>query len=185
MNLPNLVTVIRIVLIPVFIILLVYGPVVWALVAFSLAGVTDALDGYLARRLGEQTAMGRFLDPLADKLLLNSAFITMGALGQFPVWLVVIVISRDVAITVGSLLIYLVHHGTVMAPTILGKATTLSQLILVVNQLIVTSAGFAHPLEVPILAVTAALTVASGIHYIVRGIRFSGGSAAAQGAGNG
>ncbi len=185
MNLPNLVTVIRIVLIPVFIILLVYGPVVWALAAFSLAGVTDALDGYLARRLGEQTAMGRFLDPLADKLLLNSAFITMGALGQFPVWLVVIVISRDVAITLGSLLIYLVHHGTVMAPTVLGKATTLSQLLLVVNQLIVTSAGVAHPLEVPILAVTAALTVASGIHYIVRGIRFSGGSAAAQGAGNG
>ncbi|MBI1864656.1 MAG: CDP-diacylglycerol--glycerol-3-phosphate 3-phosphatidyltransferase [Nitrospirae bacterium] len=185
MNLPNLVTVTRIVLIPVFIILLVYGPAAWALAAFSFAGVTDALDGYLARRLGEQTALGGFLDPLADKLLLNSAFVTMGALGQFPIWLVVIVISRDVAITLGSLLIYLVHHGTVMAPTVFGKATTLSQLLLVVSQLVLMSTGFAHPLHFPVLAVTAALTVVSGIHYIVRGIRFSGGSAATKGAVNG
>lgn len=185
MNLPNLVTVIRIILIPVFVILLVYGSFVWALAAFFLAGVTDALDGYLARRLGEQTALGRFLDPLADKLLLNSAFVTLAALGTLPVWLVIIVLSRDLAITIGSLLIYLVHDGTVMAPTVLGKATTLSQLILVVSQLVLMSTGFTHPLHVPIMGVTAALTVISGIHYIVRGIRFSGGPAAAKGAGNG
>src|SRR3990170_4410241 len=105
MNLPNYITLFRVVLIPFFINLMVYGYYREALAVFVVAGGTDALDGMIARLMKAQTELGAFLDPMADKLLIISAFVTLVLLGKLPVWLVIIVVSRDVIIALGSLVI--------------------------------------------------------------------------------
>ncbi|MBI3994498.1 MAG: CDP-alcohol phosphatidyltransferase family protein [Nitrospirae bacterium] len=171
MNLPNLLTILRILLIPIFINLLIYGYHGWALAVFLTAGLTDSLDGLIARLSNQRTKLGTYLDPMADKLLLTASFLTLAILKIIPVWIAVIVVSRDLILILGALILHLTQAHQEIVPTFLGKSTTALQLIYVmlVLLLIVAQGNTAHLF--PVLAATLGLTILSGLHYIYRGIR--------------
>ncbi len=171
LNIPNLLTAGRIVSIPLFIILVIDQLYYWALVLFVGAALSDAVDGLLARLLHQRTELGTYLDPAADKLLSSSSFITLAVLNILPGWLVVIVISRDVIISLGILLLYFSSRPFEIRPSLPGKLTTLFQLCTI---------GFAlfFKLSPPIpflmdffIGATAFLTVLSGMQYLGRGIK--------------
>jgi cardiolipin synthase (CMP-forming) len=166
-HLPNLITLARIALVPVLILLLKDQDYPAALLVFLIAGASDALDGYLAKRLGVQSRLGGVLDPAADKLLLVSSYVMLTILGHIPFWLMLAVAFRDVLI-VGGYLLYTSHAGPVkMRPSILSKLNTLMQIALVGLILAKQAAGIDWPLLVD-LAVYAVLvtTVTSGAHYL-------------------
>lgn len=179
MNVANLITTLRLLLLPVFLTLLVYrlpGPALAVLVA---AALSDALDGLVARRLHQKTAIGSFLDPLADKLLSVSGFVTLSFLGPIPAWFVIIVISRDVIISLGSLVLYL-HDGRLeIAPTLTGKAAMLCQFLTLVLTLLVQISGTGARAWFWLLVATAVLTVTSGLQYLWRGLARAGTKPAA------
>ena len=129
LTLANQLTILRIALIPAFVLLVVYGYLGGALIVFSVAGLTDALDGLIARRAGQRTSLGAWLDPMADKLLLVTTFVvlTLPAIpltNHLPLWLTVIVISRDVVIVGVVAIINLAVGPRTFRPSLLGKATT-------------------------------------------------------------
>ena len=137
MGLANWLTLLRIVLIPVFVLLLVYRRPGVALVVFSLAALTDMLDGYVARRRGSQSRLGAFLDPTADKLLLTASFVTLTQLRILPAWITIVVISRDVILVVGALLIHMLGGRIHPRPTWAGKAATFFQILTVLTGMLV------------------------------------------------
>lgn len=118
MGLPNWLTTLRILLIPVFVTLLVYRRAGLALLVFCLASLTDLLDGYIARVQGLQTRLGAFLDPVADKLLLTSGFVTLTWLKVIPFWITAVVVSRDVVLSIGVLVI---HVAGVPTPSLIRR----------------------------------------------------------------
>jgi cardiolipin synthase len=166
-HLPNLITLARIALVPVLILLLKEQDYAAALVVFVIAGASDALDGYLAKRLNVQSRMGAILDPVADKLLLVSAYVMLAVLGHIPFWLVLVVAFRDLLI-VGGYVLYTSHAGPVkMRPSILSKLNTLIQIALATLVLAQQAAGLDWPLTVDVLVVAVLVTtVASGAHYL-------------------
>jgi cardiolipin synthase len=180
-NLPNIVTTLRLVLLPLFLTLLVYrrpGP---ALAVLLLAAFSDALDGLLARWLDQRTAIGSFLDPVADKLLSMSGFVTLSLIGPIPAWFVIVVISRDLVISIGSLVLYL-HDGRLeIAPSLTGKAAMLGQFSTLVLTLLVQLRAVDALLWQVVLALTAILTLVSGLQYIWRGLKRAGTTTAATG----
>jgi cardiolipin synthase len=170
LNWPNRLSILRILLIPVFVIFMVYRYQGSALITFCLATITDGLDGVIARSLNQKTVLGTFLDPLADKLLLTTCFVVLALLEQIPVWLPIVTISRDVIIVLGSAILYIINSHLEISPTYPGKLTTVSQLItvfwvLVHNQL---QAPFGV-LFSGLLWFTALITIISGMHYIYIG----------------
>ncbi len=171
MGLANSLTVLRILLIPVFVSLLVYRKPGAGLVVFAAAALTDLLDGYIARRRGSQTRLGAFLDPMADKLLLTASFVTLTYLKVLPFWIAAVVISRDVILVVGALLIHMLGGRIHPKPTWAGKAATFFQILTVLLGLL--RQYLRPPLGLtPILWLAAAFTVLSGLQYIVQGMRF-------------
>src|SRR5262249_43956909 len=124
MGIANWLTTLRILLIPVFVTLLVYRHATLAFVVVCLASLTDMLDGYIARRRGDQTQLGAFLDPVADKLLLTSAFVTLTWLKVIPFWIAVVVVSRDLVLSVGVLVIHVAGGAVRPAPSWLGQPST-------------------------------------------------------------
>ncbi len=151
-------------------IFLLNGKIGLALAVFLFSAVGDALDGFIARVYKQQTVIGSYLDPLADKLLLNACYITLAILKVFPSWLAVIVISRDVVIVGGSLIIYIVTQHLQPKPTFISKINTFFQIITVLFALF-----FSHFYRIPpwfnyLIWITAFFTVLSGLHYIGRGI---------------
>jgi len=174
MNLPNYITLVRVILIPFFINLMIYGYYRGALAVFVVACVTDALDGMIARLTKTQTELGAFLDPMADKLLILAAFVTLVLLGRLPVWLVIIVVSRDAILTMGGLIIYFTTRDLKIQPSIIGKATTVLQLIVVTLSLVLMSYGRETGIMAFLQWATAAVTVASGAQYVLRGIKMVG-----------
>jgi cardiolipin synthase len=174
MNLPNYITLLRIVLVPFFVNLMVYHYFREALIVFVAACFTDALDGLIARVTKSKTVIGAFLDPTADKLLITSAVITLAFMGMMPIWLAIIVVSRDLILVLGGLVLYFTGHKFVATPSWIGKSTTAMQLLSVV--LLLVSRSFVGELRVTagILVVTAAVTVASGTQYVWRGIKMVG-----------
>ena len=179
MNIPNLITTLRLLLLPVFLTLLVYRLPAAALAILLVAALSDALDGLIARRLNQKTAIGSFLDPLADKLLSVSGFVTLAFLGPIPAWFVIIVISRDVIVSLGSLVLYLHDGGLEIAPTLAGKAAMLCQFATLVLTLVVQLAGAGERAWFWLLTGTAALTVFSGLQYVWRGLNRAGTKPAA------
>lgn len=171
LNWPNRLTVLRIILVPVFISAIIYHKLEVALVVFLVASATDALDGYLARVLHEKTEFGAMMDPIADKMLLNSAFICFSLVSglpaylKMPVYMPIIIISRDVIILVGAVVIYLLNGKIEARPTILGKVTTFFQMLTIVAVLL----RFVHSNW--IWNTTAVITLASGIDYLRVGMR--------------
>jgi len=170
-SLPNILTVARILLTPIFIILLLKSLYMAGLLVFSIAAVSDGLDGFLARYLDQRTTLGAYLDPIADKVLLMAAYVCLAILKIIPAWLAVIVISRDVVIVLGIGIISIAGLDLEIRPTMVSKLTTLAQLVTVsltlLNQGIPGTAGV---LLAPIFWLTAGLTVLSGLHYVVIGL---------------
>ncbi len=174
MNIPNAITLLRVVLIPFYIDLMLYDYYGPAFLVFLAACVTDALDGLIARITKSQSELGAFLDPAADKLLILSAFVTLVLIGKLPIWLVIIVVSRDVILTLGSLMLYLMGHKLVIKPSVIGKITTVLQLAVVSLTMILINYGKGWELLHLVAWMTAAVTIASGIQYVIRGMRLAG-----------
>ncbi|MEW6184660.1 MAG: CDP-alcohol phosphatidyltransferase family protein [Thermodesulfobacteriota bacterium] len=171
MSIPNILTFLRIILIPWFAILLFNGSFNQALWVFAGAAVTDGLDGFIARWFSQKTQLGAFLDPVADKLLLSTAYIALAVMREIPVWLTVIVISRDVVIVLGVTILFLNQVDVEMKPTIYSKLTTVFQVLLI---LLVLSSGYIHLAEevkLGLILVTLVFTVFSGFHYIHTGLK--------------
>ncbi len=165
-HLPNLITLARIALVPVLILLLKDQDYAAALIVFVIAGASDALDGYLAQRLNVRTRLGAILDPVADKLLLVSAYVMLTVLGHIPFWLVLVVGFRDLLI-VGGYLLYTSHAGPVkMRPSILSKLNTLMQIALVAVILARQASGWAWLPAEALVFVVLVTTVVSGAHYL-------------------
>jgi cardiolipin synthase len=171
MNIPNLLTLLRIILVPIVVIFLIQGSFTKAMITFVAAALTDALDGFLARTLGQQTVLGAYLDPIADKALLASSFVTLSVLRVIPGWLTVIVISRDIIILLGILVLTMMSIEVKIRPTAVSKITTAMQLATV---LMVLSdrcfPGYIHEIWLMgLFWLTAFFTIISGLDYIMRG----------------
>ena len=169
MNLANKITISRILLVPFFIAFILYSKWEMALVVFLVAAVSDAVDGYVARTMKQRTELGKILDPIADKLLILSAFICFSVSGKLapaikpPLYVPIVIISRDAIIILGALLIYFIKGELNVKPTMISKATTFFQMITVVS--ILLKSAFS-----PLLWNTAvALTIYTGIDYVVKG----------------
>ncbi len=173
MNIPNLITILRIILAPVLVICLIQGFYFKALIVFVIASLTDALDGFLARVLHQKSILGAYLDPLADKALIAGSFITLSITAVIPAWLTVIVISRDLVIMIGICILTLMSVPFEIKPAIVSKLTTILQFLTVLAALV----SMAAPLHVDrfliqlIIWATAFFTVVSGLTYIIRGIK--------------
>jgi cardiolipin synthase len=174
MNIPNAITLLRVVLIPFYVDLMIYDYYGAALLVFLFACLTDALDGLIARLTKNQTELGAFLDPTADKLLIVSAFVTLALIGTLPVWLVIIVVSRDVILAMGSLILYSMGHKLVIRPSIIGKATTVLQLGVVSLTMVLINYGKGWGLLPVLMWATVAVTIASGVQYVMRGMKLAG-----------
>jgi len=170
LNIPNALTILRILLIPVIVGFLVYGHHDYALITLIVAAITDALDGSIARMANQKTQFGAYLDPLADKLLLMTSFITFSLLDLVPAWSVIVVVSRDAILLTGTLLARLTETQIDASPSVLGKATTLFQSAYIILVLAFSSRQFDPALLSPLLYTMSILTVASGLHYIVRSV---------------
>ena len=170
-NLPNLITIFRIVLIPFFLNFLVYGYTEYALITFVVAGLTDAVDGTVARLTHTKSELGAILDPLADKMLALAAFIALTILGKIPVWLTLTVVFRDVIIVTGSAVIYLMGYDLKIRPVIMGKLTTFFQLSLIVASLVSVYLERDLVVRQYLVWLTLVFTIASGVQYILRGFK--------------
>lgn len=166
--LPSLITLVRLLLAPVAVWLILqdrYGLAFWVCAA---AGVSDALDGFLARQLGVHTVLGRYLDPIADKVLLVSVYVTLGYRGQVEAWLVILVVSRDVLIIGGAILYQTVTQSLNMKPLFISKINTAAQIALAV--LVLAQLGLGLPdvyrIVETVTYIVAASTVLSGAAYV-------------------
>jgi len=177
LTIPNMLTVFRMVLIPVFVTLLFYQRFVLALAVFVVAGLTDALDGLLARRFDQQSQLGTILDPVADKLMLVTAFIVLTMRSVFPqplpshlpvpFWVTVTVISRDVFIIVGAAAINIMTGFRGFRPSWLGKLNTIVQIVAVIIIMFAASVPYYTGLYLPtVYAAVFVLAILSGLHYI-------------------
>jgi cardiolipin synthase len=166
----NQVTLFRLLLIPLILIAMLYGRSRPALILFLVAAVTDSIDGLVARRLNQRTALGAYLDPIADKLLLSSSFLILALIHSVPWWVTILVLSRDALILTASLVLALFTQIRQFPPTVLGKANTFIQ-ITTVFTIIVRNAYWTpwlHSLGRLLVWLTALSTVVSGVHYALR-----------------
>lgn len=169
MNLPNLLTLIRILLIPLFVILIINQSLWWALIIFALAGITDGIDGLIARITRQRTELGAYLDPIADKLLLAAGFITLAIIGMLPSWLAVIVITRDMIILLGILVMILTHVPLKIQPSTISKITTSLQISTILLVLMAPYGTTLKHLATIAIYGTTFFTILSGAHYIYVG----------------
>ncbi|WP_457639987.1 CDP-diacylglycerol--glycerol-3-phosphate 3-phosphatidyltransferase [Persephonella sp.] len=174
MGLANQITIFRIFLIPVFIILIGYNQPLYALVVFIIAGLTDALDGFIARKFNQITTLGKILDPIADKALLVSSFVFIYSSDlqvRFPYWYVVIVISRDVYILLGSALIYFIKGYLDVRPSVFGKATTFFQILSVITVLLANITYIPEEVVKGVIYTASFFTVLSTLTYTYDGLQ--------------
>lgn len=175
MNLPNLISLVRLAAVPIVAWMIATGRFAGAFWLFVATGVSDAIDGWLARVLNQRTPLGAHLDPIADKLLVVCVFVTLGQIGKIDSWLVVLVVARDVMIVGGIILLFLIEHRIAIAPSFISKANTMVQ---------IAFAGFVlarHGLDIGGAPLDAALdwagyvvaltTLLSGAHYVGVGLR--------------
>jgi len=175
MNLPNILTLMRVLLTPLFVILIINKYFGWALLTFAVAGITDGLDGLIARLTHQRTELGAYLDPIADKLLTFAAFISLAIIEMIPSWLVVIVITRDIMILVGFLVMFLTNHHPKINPSLLSKMTTTFQIITILLALLAGFSATFLRLSTYAYYVTGIITVLSGTQYVYIGARILNG----------
>jgi cardiolipin synthase len=173
LTVANLLTMSRMSLAPLLVVLVLWREMQWAFAVFVLAGLTDLLDGLIARRSGQLTTLGAMLDPVADKILLTSSFValtwTPGLHSTLPPWLTVVTLSRDAMIVVSVVVINLTLGRRVFYPSLLGKLSTLSQLVSVGLVLLLNATGWRFPGALYVFQATLVLTVASAAHYAYLG----------------
>jgi cardiolipin synthase len=180
-NIPNMISLARVLSVPVVFWLLLSNRPQAAFFLFVLAGVSDAIDGWLAKRYNMQTELGAYLDPLADKLLVVCIFVAMGWLGELPLWLVIAVVSRDLLIVTGVMLAWLLDHPVRIRPLVVSKANTFAQLLLA--SCVLADTGFKLGLEGlrdVLVVITGLLTLASLWAYTVAWLRHMTGSEAGK-----
>jgi len=164
LNLANKITFTRIFLVPVFMLILLakipYGDY-WAALVFAVAALTDGLDGYIARKSKQITNLGRFMDPLADKLLVTAALISLVEMGRLSSWMAIIIVSREFAVT--GLRIIAASKGVVIAASNLGKYKTVSQIVAIIAAL------SSFPYFPVFIWIAVILTIISGVDYFYKG----------------
>ena len=174
MTIPNLITAIRIILAPVFIIFLINDDLRSALFLFLLCMASDCADGMIARLLNQKSKLGTYLDPLADKLLLVAAFIVLAARGNLPSWLTVMVISRDIMILLGVVVLFLNGFNLSIKPSIISKINTCFQFTTVVAVLSGGNLPLPAAFYLYLYYLTALFTIASGLDYMRYGFQMMG-----------
>lgn len=175
LNVPNFLTLLRIIAIPIFLIFLTDGRSGAALFTFVLAGITDALDGAIARLTNARTTLGAYMDPLADKMLILSAFVVLASMDAVPRWLAVVVISRDVVILTGYLTLFLLTQQPMeIRPSVISKTATLLHLVTLTSVLLSLwrPEALSPGATTALFGATGAVTAISGLHYMVRGLRW-------------
>lgn len=167
---PNLLTLLRLIFIPLTVIAILDNHYRWALGIFIAAGISDGLDGLLARLLRQKTLLGQYLDPIADKLLLSTMFFVLAAMHKIRWSVTVLVFSRDIIIVIICALLYATGPIRVFRPSWLGKANTVAQIVTVPLVLLgqISSAPWIATGKVAGVWATIALTIGSGVHYAVR-----------------
>ncbi|OGR03448.1 MAG: CDP-diacylglycerol--glycerol-3-phosphate 3-phosphatidyltransferase [Deltaproteobacteria bacterium RIFOXYD12_FULL_50_9] len=174
MNLPNLITLIRILLIPLLVIFLIEGNMTSAFILFVIVGISDALDGFIARLFNQKTRLGSFLDPIADKLLLTTSYVTLATMHFLPAWLAVLVVSRDVIIMGGIGILLFNKRLIEFKPTFVSKITTCVQLLTVsffLGQDYIKNLSYLEPY---LIIITAFFTLLSWLQYIIIGLKLQG-----------
>ena len=168
MNIANKLTILRIVMIPFFMYALLDGQLTLALILFAIASFTDFLDGYLARSMNLITNFGKFMDPLADKLLVTSALIAFVELGRLSSWVVLIIISREFIVSIFRAIA--ASNGIVIAASWWGKSKTISQMIMIIIMLLnnYPFSLMSIPMDTIFIIVATALTIISGADYIIK-----------------
>ena len=180
MNIPNLLTLLRVLLIPLLVIFLMEGRKDYALMVFMAAAVSDGLDGFIARVFRQKTQFGAYIDPIADKLLIGTSYVTLAILDVMPGWMAVLVVSRDVIILVGIAILLLNDRDISISPVIDSKLTTLLQLLLVIYFLGYETLPFPAQLKNYLLFFTAGMTLFSWFHYIVLGLSSLGSNSTGE-----
>jgi cardiolipin synthase (CMP-forming) len=179
LNIPNLLTLGRILLVPIVVWAIASGAMWIAFVLFVAAGVSDAVDGFLAKRFDMTTELGSYLDPLADKALIVSIYLTLGINGIIPIWLVILVVSRDILIVGGIMLSWLVGNPLKIKPLLVSKLNTVAQIVFAC--VVLGSLGFgiqANTLELVLMGLVAALTLLSVAAYVAEWVRHMNSAAA-------
>ncbi len=176
LTIPNIITLMRFVLVPAVVFALLTENVDWAFAGFLLAGISDGVDGFIARQFNQRTELGAYLDPIADKLLLVSVFVVLGYMGHLPLWLVIAVVSRDALIVGGVLLATIMGNPVAMKPLFISKANTLAQILVAAMILAELSLEYPFgPLHDGLIYLCGLLTVASGAAYLVNWIKHMSG----------
>ena len=176
MTIPNLITIMRFVLVPAVVLAMLNMRWDWAFAGFLVAGISDGVDGFIARRFNQHSKLGAYLDPMADKVLLVSVFVVMGFIGELPLWLVVTMVSRDALIICAVLLSTVMAHPVEMKPLYVSKANTAAQIVLAAVVLGELALGLhLDPLRPALRLLSGVLTVASAAAYLVAWLRHMSG----------
>jgi cardiolipin synthase len=177
LTIANLITILRFLLVPVVVLALLQSRMDWALAGFVIAGVSDGVDGFVARQFNQRSELGAYLDPMADKLLLVSVFVVLGFMGELPLWLVLAAVSRDALIIGAVLLSTIMGKPVAMKPLFVSKANTAMQIVLAAVVLAELAFGTGFGLTRQILVVLCGLlTVASAAAYLVSWLRHMAGN---------
>jgi len=171
-SLPNLITLGRILLVPIVVWAIAAGEMEVAFLVFVVAGVSDAVDGFLAKRFNLRSELGALLDPLADKALLVSIFVTLGIWGAIPRWIVILVVSRDIMIVSAVIVSWLFDRPVAMKPLMVSKLNTVSQVGFAALVLASLSFGFEpHPYDIVLMVLVTVFTLVSVGLYLVEWVR--------------
>ena len=176
LTIPNMITIMRFVLVPAVVLAMLQARWDWAFAGFLIAGISDGVDGFIARRFNQHSRLGAYLDPMADKLLLVSVFVVMGFIGELPLWLVVTMVSRDALIVCAVVLSTVMAHPVEMKPLFVSKANTAVQIVLaavVLGELALSV--HLDPLRPSLIILSGVLTVASAAAYLVAWLRHMSG----------
>ncbi len=170
-NVPNILTLTRILLLPFFAATLMYGEYQYALLIYIVASITDLLDGFIARITNQITYFGSILDPVADKFFLITSFVLMSTYNLIPKWLTIVVISRDLIVVAGCIILYFVTNNLKVEPSFLGKTASACQFILIGVVLLALNINEAFSVPFPFYIILAVLTGLSGIDYVYKGLK--------------
>ena len=172
MSIPNLITLARILLVPVLVWAIIAGEMRLAFLLFLAAGISDAVDGFLAKRFGMATELGAYLDPLADKVLIVSIYVALGITGVLPAWLVILVVSRDIMIVGAVLLSWLVGNPVAIKPVLVSKLNTAAQIVFATLTLASLALSVnAEPLLTVMMGLVVILTLLSIAFYLREWVR--------------
>lgn len=176
MTIPNVITILRFLLVPGVVLAMLKARWDWAFTGFIVAGVSDAMDGFIARNFNQRSRLGAYLDPMADKLLLVCVFVVLGIIGQLPLWLVIAAVSRDALIVCAVLLSTVMGQPVEMRPLLVSKANTAVQIVLAA--MVLGELAFElslGPLRPLLILTSGLLTVASAAAYLVAWLRHMNG----------